>query len=101
MLDVVLVCKKLIHILVDRHASANQGIISDNVSREHAQILADAPNVQVVDSLHPVHLEKVGHHRVQVNAFGGAFQQDVNRLTQNAPSVPQKKNTDQHADERV
>jgi hypothetical protein len=57
--------------------------------------------MQVVDSAHAIHFEQGLYHRVHVHTFRGAFQQDMNRLAQNSPRIPQNEEADQHADKWV
>ena len=100
-LNIVFVEKDFVYSALNRNASADGQIIRHYMSRKHAQIFIDAPNVQVMDAAHAFDSHQIIYHVFHVNIFGGAFEQNVNGLSQNAPGVPKNEYTDQDTDKRI
>ena len=57
--------------------------------------------MQIVYTLHAVHFQQVVYQRFDVNVIGCAFEQNIDRLTQDSPRVPQDEQADQNTDKRV
>ena len=75
--------------------------IDDNVGGERVVALGDGPDVHVVnldDAFHALQLAaETGH----VDMVGGAFEQNVDDLGEQAPRAEQDQDTDDHAQDGV
>jgi len=101
MADVVFVEQYFIHCLLDKRAFADGNIVGKDVRRERAQTAIDAPHMDVMDAAHAVHGEEVFREMGHIHVMRGIFKQDIERLAQDRPRVPQDEQADQHADERI
>ncbi len=57
--------------------------------------------MQVMHAAHALHLQDGINHRLHVNIGRRGFHQDIDRLTQDAPGVPEDQQADKDADQRI
>ena len=62
MADIVFMGQYFVQVTLDRCSCADMDVVSDDMGGERSQALVDAPHMQVVDSLHAVHFQKVSYH---------------------------------------
>ena len=99
--DVVFVKQNFIDRLLNGCALADRNIVREDVRRESTQTTVDAPHVDVMQAAHSVHSEQVARQGRQIHVAGGVLEQDVERLAQDGPGVPEDEQADQDTDQRV
>src|SRR5262249_56497735 len=72
----------------DAFAGGGGDVGDGDVARERAAFRADAPDVEVVDVVDAVDPANGGFEFVKFHATGGAFEQDVHGLAQDAKGGP-------------
>ncbi len=92
---------EFVDLTLDVGTRADGKVVREDVGRHGAEVLRDAPDVQVVDAKHAVDLHYVFDKSGRVDIARLGFEQDVDRVAQDAPGVVKNEEADEHADERV
>ena len=99
--DVIMLPEQLAQRRLNLGSGAHRNVIRQNVHRERAQLLRDAPDVQIVHAAHPRHRLHLRDHLLHVNVARGLLHQNVNRLLDDAPGVEQDQHADKDAGQRI
>src|SRR5512142_2740905 len=101
MLNIITVTDHFPDLSLDLRTCADVNVVGENVRGHRPHALRQAPDMDVMDAKHTVHLDYVIHHFLDIDITRSPFEQNIYRVAQDAPGIVQDKQADQYADERI
>src|SRR6266487_3800071 len=101
MSDIIVMKKDLADLALNLRARADMKVVGENVGGHRAQALREAPNMDVMNAKHTIHLNNIIHHIFNVHITGCGFEQNIHCIAQNAPGIVKDEEANQHTDQRI
>src|SRR5215207_3658739 len=101
MTDAIAMLQDLVDLSLNLQACANVQVVGKNMGGHRTQALCETPHMDIVHAKHAVNLGNFLDHRLDVYIARGGLEQNVDRISQNAPGIVNDEESDQHAHERI
>ena len=95
MSDIIAMTNDLADLTLNIRADADVKVIGENMGRHRPQALREAPDMDVMNAKHAVHLNNVVHHLFDVDIARRGFEQNIHCIAQDTPGIIKDEEADQ------